>query len=449
MSPSLDAEADGLPHEAAFQLIDSLEDRVFMPQDVVVQHGDRAEAMFFIDSGELAVYSDAGMELARLGEGSFFGEIALLLNRPRSATVSALTWCNVKVLSRKTLDDVLSDLPRVRDKLKKIAHERFQNKTFHATDTVAQMNKDNHNRRKNEADNRRRRRDSSIVDMSYSSQKYESTREGSSVKSSDSISLNQNSSSGMRMMRRVLGQSKMGTKKRGDSSSDASGSEKQRESPKGLEMTVKKPVKDRPEAQESNSSAEQSNSQSSPKTGPNLSKQSPHQSSGAEPKSKRHEPKTTTLKNPRNSPPTVDTSVASHPESFIAAASMKQNDGSMTAPSRLSNDERKHMSSQPKVSKRSSTIGEGRGKNFVKTPSPGKKTLFSVASSRRLKSAGKPLKRRRNSRRHSDASAAMLVDNEGRDRLANFRGAFSNRQRTGVRDRSSESRTPMKDGLNE
>ena len=138
-----------------------------MPQDVVVQHGDRAEAMFFIDSGELAVYSEEGVELTRLGEGSFFGEIALLLSRPRSATVSAITWCNVKVLSRKTLEEVLSDLPRVREKLKKIAHERFRNVTFHETDTVARLNKDNHARRQNvgaDQGGRRNRRTSSIVD---------------------------------------------------------------------------------------------------------------------------------------------------------------------------------------------------------------------------------------------------------------------------------------------
>jgi CRP-like cAMP-binding protein len=84
-----------------------LEDRVYMPKDTVVMYDDFPDGMYFIDNGVLGVYSQTDELLAELSEGSFFGEIALLLDRKRSASVLALTWCNVKMLSKTNFDSVL------------------------------------------------------------------------------------------------------------------------------------------------------------------------------------------------------------------------------------------------------------------------------------------------------------------------------------------------------
>ena len=88
-------------------VLSMLEDRVYMPKDTVVMYDDFPDGMYFIDNGVLGVYSQTDELLAELSEGSFFGEIALLLNRKRSASVLALTWCNVKMLSKTNFDSVL------------------------------------------------------------------------------------------------------------------------------------------------------------------------------------------------------------------------------------------------------------------------------------------------------------------------------------------------------
>ena len=62
--------------------------------EVVVRQGDRADRFYLIDSGTLRVTQErdgAGVTLRELGPGSLFGEIGLLRNVPRTATVTATT----------------------------------------------------------------------------------------------------------------------------------------------------------------------------------------------------------------------------------------------------------------------------------------------------------------------------------------------------------------------
>ena len=55
--------------------------------------------------------------LCPLGEGAFFGEIATLSGRPRSATVTAASRCELLELDKPALEAILELHPRVRDVL--------------------------------------------------------------------------------------------------------------------------------------------------------------------------------------------------------------------------------------------------------------------------------------------------------------------------------------------
>ncbi len=65
-------------------------ERSFAAGDVIVKEGDEGVGFFLITEGNVEVTKD-GKELIRLGASEFFGEMALLDNFRRSATVRALT----------------------------------------------------------------------------------------------------------------------------------------------------------------------------------------------------------------------------------------------------------------------------------------------------------------------------------------------------------------------
>ncbi|HVM27678.1 MAG TPA: cyclic nucleotide-binding domain-containing protein [Mycobacteriales bacterium] len=79
---------------------------------VLCREGEAGSEFFVLESGTVRV-SARGQQLAVLGPGSFFGELALLDAGPRTATVTAEEECTVLVLSRQEFAAVLEDEPQV------------------------------------------------------------------------------------------------------------------------------------------------------------------------------------------------------------------------------------------------------------------------------------------------------------------------------------------------
>ena len=66
----------------------SFKERTFDPGDTVAIEGEGGAGFFVIESGEATV-SVRGSERAKLGPGDYFGEIALIDDGARSATITA------------------------------------------------------------------------------------------------------------------------------------------------------------------------------------------------------------------------------------------------------------------------------------------------------------------------------------------------------------------------
>ncbi len=79
-----------------------LQRRHFEPGDEVVVQGDAGDMAYIIEAGRLEVLRD-GIKVAELSAGECFGEIALLSNVTRTATVRCLTPCELTVLGRDDL----------------------------------------------------------------------------------------------------------------------------------------------------------------------------------------------------------------------------------------------------------------------------------------------------------------------------------------------------------
>jgi hypothetical protein len=88
-----------LPPATAEQLASSLVPVRVHAGDDVFRQGDSGDRFYIVESGELVVTID-GKEVQRLGRGGYFGEIALLRDVPRTATVSAETDATLAALER-------------------------------------------------------------------------------------------------------------------------------------------------------------------------------------------------------------------------------------------------------------------------------------------------------------------------------------------------------------
>ena len=82
-------------------VIPRLDARQFSPGEILVHEGDVGDEMYFLTKGRAEVLrGDAPRPLTVLREGSFFGELAILLDAPRAATVRALNDVEVYALGR-------------------------------------------------------------------------------------------------------------------------------------------------------------------------------------------------------------------------------------------------------------------------------------------------------------------------------------------------------------
>ena len=88
-------------HEFLRDIIPRLDAREFAPGEVLVHEGDVGDEMYFLTKGQVeARRADAPQQVAVLREGSFFGELAILRDAPRAATIRALTDGEVYALRR-------------------------------------------------------------------------------------------------------------------------------------------------------------------------------------------------------------------------------------------------------------------------------------------------------------------------------------------------------------
>ena len=99
-----------------------LQTRLALPGELIVRRGDAGDAMFFIASGAVEVRVQP--EPIRLGTGEFFGELALLTGRLRTADVVAIGFCRLLVLRRELFDDVLGTHSAIGKRVREAATQR-------------------------------------------------------------------------------------------------------------------------------------------------------------------------------------------------------------------------------------------------------------------------------------------------------------------------------------
>ncbi|HEY5922400.1 MAG TPA: cyclic nucleotide-binding domain-containing protein [Kofleriaceae bacterium] len=100
----------GLSQEALGSLVQQLTLVHLGKNEVLFHEGDPGDALYVICEGEVSVSAEGPprVEMARMGPGSFIGEVALMTDQPRSATVTATLDAELLRIDRKTLSMVLA-----------------------------------------------------------------------------------------------------------------------------------------------------------------------------------------------------------------------------------------------------------------------------------------------------------------------------------------------------
>lgn len=124
-----------------YRICDALQPATYSPGEVIVQQGQSGHEFYIIESGDAVVSmtgegggeggSEGGSEVkvAKIGKGDYFGELALIYDAPRAATVKATTPVKCVILSKadfiRLLGPVMTILQRNQEHYRK--YEEYLN----------------------------------------------------------------------------------------------------------------------------------------------------------------------------------------------------------------------------------------------------------------------------------------------------------------------------------
>jgi hypothetical protein len=112
-------------------LIHGLRLLAFEPGQIIVSEGESGASLFVVTRGIVRAYvrntAQQQVQVRRLEEGDFFGEISVLSGGPRTATITAGSRCELLELDKATLDGIAETHPHVREVLQQFHDQRKDN----------------------------------------------------------------------------------------------------------------------------------------------------------------------------------------------------------------------------------------------------------------------------------------------------------------------------------
>lgn len=127
--PLFKGASDGFIREIVMQLRPAM----FTPGDFIFREGEVGHNMYFISKGSVEIISEkTGAVFATISEGGFFGEISLVMDMPRTASVRALDYSDMYTLDKHNFHEVLRDFPEFALKVREMAVERMKSRNLKA-----------------------------------------------------------------------------------------------------------------------------------------------------------------------------------------------------------------------------------------------------------------------------------------------------------------------------
>jgi CRP-like cAMP-binding protein len=117
-----------LPREVFAPVLRIVTLRRLRDGDFVIREGEPGVAFYLVATGQVRVFATVAgkpIERTRLLEGALFGEMSLLTQQPRTASVQVVDEADILELSRENMAAIAAEVPTLAAALDKFARERL------------------------------------------------------------------------------------------------------------------------------------------------------------------------------------------------------------------------------------------------------------------------------------------------------------------------------------
>lgn len=108
---------EGMPEEILGEIANAVREEVTPAGSKIFRQDEEGHDFFIIKSGQVRVYKEGGkgleIDLNQLGPGDTFGEMALVTDRPRTATVEAMEETHLLILTKEQFEQILHNYPGI------------------------------------------------------------------------------------------------------------------------------------------------------------------------------------------------------------------------------------------------------------------------------------------------------------------------------------------------
>jgi len=136
---------EGLSDEDLAAIAGRLQKRSYRAGEIIFHQDDLGDSMFFIHKGHVNIHlpgeDSRRVSLKDLGQGEFFGEVALLDGEPRTASALASTNTTLLELQREALEEYLKNRPQAAMSILRSMGQRMR-RTISLLDSRAAKNVD-------------------------------------------------------------------------------------------------------------------------------------------------------------------------------------------------------------------------------------------------------------------------------------------------------------------
>jgi CRP-like cAMP-binding protein len=92
-------------------LLEKAETYIYQPNEVILQMGEKPQALYLVNKGQVRIEQRPGRILAQHGSGAVFGEMSFLQGKEASASVIAVDEVEVRIMHLMHVHSLLNSVP--------------------------------------------------------------------------------------------------------------------------------------------------------------------------------------------------------------------------------------------------------------------------------------------------------------------------------------------------